>query len=173
MNKELDRITELEDIENRVAKLRLEHDTISKIIRENELLILKEIVSRRTLEEAHKHIEELKRKCDIVDENNGKLMDKLKAAEAAQDICHGTTRDFLDGKQLPGTWSDGTDAACLGWWRGLDYGCKKMEEKLLKRAEAVEAENKRLRKALEAIEDSTYKPHHRRVAKVALSEKGE
>ncbi len=71
-------------------------------------------------------------KTDVQDE-------RITELEAAKDICHGTTKDFLDGKQLPGDWSDGTDAACPGWWRGLDRGCEKMEEKLLKRTEEAEA----------------------------------
>lgn len=81
---------------------------------------------------------------------------RIVVLEAAQDICQGTTKDFLNGKQLPGNWSDGTDGACPGWWRGLDYGCEKMNEKLLKRtkaAEAAEAENAKLREALEFYAD--------------------
>lgn len=51
------------------------------------------------------------------------------ALEKAQAICHGTTAAMLDGKPLPGNWCDGTDAACPGWWRGMDFGWDKGEEK--------------------------------------------
>ena len=52
--------------------------------------------------------------------------DKAKIAklEQARDICHGTTKDMLDGKPMPGNWSDGTDGACPGWWRGQEYGAE-------------------------------------------------
>ena len=57
--------------------------------------------------------------------------ERIEELEAGKDICRRTTKDYLDGKLLPGNWSDGTDGACPRWWRGLDEGCKKMEEKLL------------------------------------------
>ena len=40
--------------------------------------------------------------------------------EREQEACHGTAKDELAGKPLPGNWQDGTDGACPGWWRGQD-----------------------------------------------------
>ena len=42
-------------------------------------------------------------------------------------ICLGEYIGELDGKPVPGTIHDGTDAACPGWWRGCDHGVEKME----------------------------------------------
>ncbi|KKN58686.1 hypothetical protein LCGC14_0549780 [marine sediment metagenome] len=47
-------------------------------------------------------------------------------------ICNGTFEGELDGRKLPGTIFDGTDAACPAWFRGCDYGYEKAIEKLKK-----------------------------------------
>ena len=39
-------------------------------------------------------------------------------------ICQGKTKDYLNGRLLPGDWNDGTDGACDGWWRGQDNGIR-------------------------------------------------
>ena len=52
-------------------------------------------------------------------------------------ICNGTFKGEMDGKPVLGNIMDGTDAACPGWWRGMDYGCKKMEEKYKERIDAL------------------------------------
>ena len=54
----------------------------------------------------------------------------IKQLEQAQDICHGTVVETLDGELVPGTIYDGTDGACPGWWRGNDAACIKAIEKL-------------------------------------------
>ena len=69
-----------------------------------------------------------------------RLFATIRELRAAQEICHGTFVDELDGKPVPGTIFDGTDAACPGWWRGHDNGA----EGAMKRAEKAEAEIGRL-----------------------------
>ena len=51
------------------------------------------------------------------------LQQQVKELERQLEACHGTAvGDVLDGKPLPGNWQDGTDGACLGWWRGQEQG---------------------------------------------------
>ncbi len=79
-------------------------------------------------------------------------------------ICHGTFVGELDGKSMPGTFHDGTDFACPGWWRGHDNGAKGA----IKRAEKAEAENKRLTEKLEAIASVPFEPFSAAIAKSAI-----
>lgn len=104
------------------------------------------------------------------------LENTIRALQVERAICHGTVKETLDGKPVPGTINDGTDAACPGYWRGHDEGVAGAAKQILKvlddgkvrnfgskeltevveKIRTLQAENARLKKRLNDVEALDY-----------------
>jgi len=65
------------------------------------------------------------------------IANKMAGERGARSICRGEYKGELDGKPVPGTLFDGTDAACPGWWRGYDHGYEHRIKKLINNVRAL------------------------------------